>query len=187
MLVVVSVVLALPVGSIIGGPFGDSAVARLSVAAGFWALAASLTTLALGWLMLDERANPGVRPLTFATLGSVASAVSAAAVVLWTEDHFGRFDPEYVGPTLWLPVLAAVVTLAATWMLGLKGTPARLGLLAFIAASSLIGLLALLNLPGLLNGVTAKGIPLMLAFASAGVVIVGGLVAVRSAPHHFLR
>lgn len=167
---------ALPVGSIVGSAFGESAVVRLSVAAGIWPLAASLTTVALARLMLDGRARPGLGGvLLFGFLGSVASAGCAAAVVIWTEDHFGRFDPEYLYLSIWLPVLAGVVTVGATWMLALRGNPARLGVLAAVAASILIAILALLNLPGLFDGVTSRGLPLMLAFASAGMVVVAGL------------
>jgi hypothetical protein len=180
------IVVALPVGSIVGSAFGESAIVRLSVAAGVWPLAASLTTLALARLLLDGRAKPGLgRPLAFVILGSVASAACAALLVAWTEGHFGpTFDPEYVGPTLWLPVLAGVVTVGGTWMLGLTAKPAGLGILGVAAASALIAVLALQNLPGLFDGVTAKGIPLMLAFASAGgVVLVGLACALRvSAP-----
>lgn len=164
--------LAMVIGGTADDYFGESAVVRLSVAAGVWPVFTSLTTTALAWVMLAGSARRGLGgPQLVGVFGSLASAVSAAALVIWTEGHFGRFDPEYLGPTIWLPLLVGILALAITWALALAGRLAAFAAFVSLGASALIAVLALLNLPGLIDGVTPAGIPLIIAFASAALVV----------------
>jgi len=168
--------LVLVVGGAADDYFGDSAIVRLSVAMGAWPLPASLMTLVLARAMLGVGPRPGLlRALAVGGMGALASAVCAAALVTWTENHFGGlFDPEFVGPTLWLPLLVGVLTVAITLALALSGRPAAFALALVLGTSTLIGVLALLNLPGLLDGISESGILLITAFAAAGMVITIG-------------
>lgn len=169
--------LALAIGGVADDSFGESAVVRLSVAMGAWPLPAAVVTLALARATLGVDVRGGLnRSLAIAGIGGLAAAVSTAALVIWSEHHFGeRFDPGRLGPTLWLPLLIGVLALAITWRLALTGHVAAFAVFLSLGASALIAVLALLNLPGLIDGVTPAGIPLAIAFASAASVVSLGL------------
>lgn len=171
-LTLVTAVLAFAPAIIVGGwlerEAGESAVIRLASTAFTWTLLASGSTVILARVLVPGRKSPVGLLVVAAFVGAVAAASTSAGIVIWTEETFGRFDPEFVVGSLLLAPMVTLLTAAFAGWLMVGSAPAR----AFAAAVgaiaiSLIVLLSVLNLRGVLDGLGEAAWALGLALAAA--------------------
>ena len=125
--------------------------------------------------------------LVFCVVGALAAAGVTAGLVHWTNARFGRFDPEFVGLSIFLPVLylSGIILFA-----GALVTRSVDRLLSVMATATIVVALALsiLSLPGALDGVSAEGLPLAAGVIASTVIAIAEIGAIvvllRSARTH---
>lgn len=159
--------------------FNESALVRLSFASAAWPLLASVPILAFTLAARGGQAGRrAFRVALIVGLGSAGSGLCAATLVIWTEGHFGNFDPEFIGMNVWLPFVTASLTQATAWGVALDRRSVSFPTLVTLGASALIAIVIALNVPGALNGITPSGLTLVLSLVSAALITALGLIAV---------
>jgi sugar phosphate permease len=114
--------------------------------------------------------------------GALLSGGVQVALVDWATVRQGYFDPEMIGPTVFLFAALSGMTVAA---FGAAVAPSRARTAPAIAALAGVVLslgIVVLNAPGLEGGVAPESVPLMAALLlAAGFSIVVGTLTVRRA------
>lgn len=150
-----------------GALMPEHQVLRFTLAAGV-----STAVAGMGAWVLARSLDPGTGPwsraaTTLLLLGTAVTAITTGALVSWTEERFVYFDPEYVGPTLLLPLAMLMVAIGVV-----VRRASRSGIRTAATAVLLIGgaaclIIVGLNLPGLWDGIEQQSWGLALAVAAA--------------------
>jgi hypothetical protein len=164
----ISLLPAAAVGTWLSDMAGGGDPVRLGLAAMFWTLLASSLSVGLAKVLLAESHFTRLTTLALVVLaGAAASGLAEGALIVWTVNKFRYPDPDYMGWSVLLPVVLAVLTSGVAASLVTVG-PAR----ALAIGTGTVGLAGLVFLvvdsaPGALDGIGPSGPVLALAFGIA--------------------
>lgn len=136
----------------------SGALATAIGATGAWVTARLFSDVAVKWT---------VRAAAWLLIGVGVASAAAGALASWAVARFAYVDPDYVGVTLALPVTVMVVVVGSVVRSTTAGGIRRAStILVFLGAAACTGI-AVLNLPGLRDGLRSESWGLAVAGGAA--------------------
>jgi hypothetical protein len=136
------------------GLSGGGDAARLGGAAGSWALVSGLAAAGLGRLVIPAPRYEA-RSVVLALAGSTAAAsLSSWARVAWTEQRFGRWDPDFTPTTLLVTLCLVLIGVAACGWLTTRRPARQVAFGLGFTSVALVLLETISNVRGISNGLS---------------------------------